>query len=96
MRPTLTVSHLRRSTSWTRCEGLDPPYYADNLALVYEVNRTYRKVLRLCPVLPHPRDNFRNLLRRCGFSEEGLARKYLNIAGKWQDHLLFAKLSEGR
>lgn len=34
------------------------------------------------------------LLRRCGFSEEGLARKYLNIAGKWQDHLLFARLPE--
>jgi len=33
------------------------------------------------------------LLRRCGFSEEGLARKYLNIAGKWQDHLLFARLA---
>ena len=36
------------------------------------------------------------LLRRCGFSEEGLARKYLNIAGKWQDHLLFARLPEGQ
>ncbi|HUQ36967.1 MAG TPA: GNAT family protein [Aestuariivirga sp.] len=36
------------------------------------------------------------LLRGCGFSEEGMALKYLNIAGKWQDHLLFAKLSEGR
>lgn len=32
------------------------------------------------------------LLHRCGFSEEGFARKYLNIAGKWQDHLLFARL----
>lgn len=36
------------------------------------------------------------LLRHCGFSEEGLARKYLNIGGKWQDHLLFARLLEGR
>jgi ribosomal-protein-alanine N-acetyltransferase len=36
------------------------------------------------------------LLRRCGFSEEGMARKYLNIAGKWQDHLLFARLPETR
>ena len=36
------------------------------------------------------------LLRRSGFSEEGLARKYLNIAGKWQDHLLFARLPEAR
>ncbi|MFO1089136.1 MAG: GNAT family protein [Hyphomicrobiales bacterium] len=32
------------------------------------------------------------LLKRCGFSEEGLARRYLRIAGIWQDHLLFAIL----
>jgi [ribosomal protein S5]-alanine N-acetyltransferase len=29
---------------------------------------------------------------RCGFSEEGLARRYLRINGMWQDHLLFAVL----
>ncbi len=36
------------------------------------------------------------LLRHCRFAEEGRARKYLNIAGKWQDHLLFARLSTDR
>jgi ribosomal-protein-alanine N-acetyltransferase len=35
------------------------------------------------------------LLRRCGFHQEGLARRYLKIAGVWQDHLLFARLDEG-
>ncbi len=30
------------------------------------------------------------LLRRCGFTEEGYARRYLKINGIWQDHLLFA------
>lgn len=34
------------------------------------------------------------LLRRCGFEPEGLARRYLKIAGQWQDHLLFARLSD--
>jgi ribosomal-protein-alanine N-acetyltransferase len=33
-----------------------------------------------------------SLLRRSGFGQEGLAVKYLQIAGKWQDHLLFARL----
>lgn len=33
------------------------------------------------------------LLEKCGFVREGYARKYLCIAGKWQDHLLFARLS---
>lgn len=32
------------------------------------------------------------VLRRCGFTGEGLARQYLRINGQWQDHLLFAML----
>ncbi len=34
------------------------------------------------------------LLRRCRFEQEGVARRYLKIAGRWQDHLLFARLNE--
>jgi [ribosomal protein S5]-alanine N-acetyltransferase len=33
------------------------------------------------------------LLRRSGFVQEGFAVKYLQIAGKWQDHMLFARLN---
>ena len=36
----------------------------------------------------------RALLARTGFEQEGYARQYLCIAGKWQDHLLFAILRE--
>ncbi len=32
-----------------------------------------------------------SLLRRCHFVQEGEARQYLKIAGKWQDHLLFSR-----
>ena len=35
-----------------------------------------------------------NLLRGCGFTEEGYARRYLKINGVWQDHVLFAILAE--
>lgn len=38
----------------------------------------------------------RRLLLRSGFREEGYARQYLCIEGKWQDHLLFAMLGEDR
>lgn len=31
---------------------------------------------------------------KCGFRREGLAVKYLKIAGQWQDHYLYAKLAE--
>jgi ribosomal-protein-alanine N-acetyltransferase len=36
----------------------------------------------------------RGLLGKLGFQEEGYARKYLLIDGKWQDHVLFAMLRE--
>ena len=35
----------------------------------------------------------RRLLARLAFQEEGFARKYLNINGRWHDHLLFAVLA---
>ncbi len=34
------------------------------------------------------------LLRKTGFQQEGVARKYLQINGVWQDHLLFALLED--
>ena len=36
----------------------------------------------------------KSLLARTGFVQEGLARSYLLINGKWADHLLFAQLKE--
>jgi ribosomal-protein-alanine N-acetyltransferase len=34
------------------------------------------------------------LLRKCGFEEEGYARRYLKIHGRWQDHRLFGLSAE--
>lgn len=34
-----------------------------------------------------------SLLEKAGFKREGIAREYLCINGKWQDHLLFAILN---
>jgi len=34
------------------------------------------------------------VLRRNGFEQYGYAPRYLSIAGRWQDHLLFQKLHE--
>ncbi|MGS0680182.1 GNAT family N-acetyltransferase [Shewanella sp. 125m-7] len=40
-------------------------------------------------------DNERSavVLKRLGFENEGLARSYLKIAGRWQDHILSSKLN---
>ena len=32
----------------------------------------------------------RKLLERCGFQEEGLAKEYLRINGRWRDHMIYA------
>jgi ribosomal-protein-alanine N-acetyltransferase len=36
----------------------------------------------------------RQLLQKCGFAEEGMAKQYLKINGKWQDHVLMAKITQ--
>ncbi len=33
------------------------------------------------------------VLERNGFERIGLARAYLKIAGRWQDHILFQRIS---
>jgi len=35
-----------------------------------------------------------NVLARAGFERYGLAPRYLKIAGEWQDHLMFQRLSD--
>lgn len=43
--------------------------------------------------LPHNVASQR-VLAKLGFRQEGYARNYLNIAGRWQDHVLFALTAE--
>ena len=38
----------------------------------------------------------RRLLERCGFHEEGYARRYLQIDGEWRDHVLFERRRRDR
>ncbi|HET6389732.1 GNAT family protein [Hyphomicrobium sp.] len=35
------------------------------------------------------------VLEHAGFHREGLARAYLKINGRWEDHLLYARLADG-
>ena len=36
----------------------------------------------------------RDVLLKAGFTQEGLARRYLRINGEWRDHLTFGILRE--
>lgn len=46
-----------------------------------------------CGVMP---ENHRSLrvAEKCGFRREGFAPELIKIAGKWRDHVLFAKLAD--
>lgn len=36
----------------------------------------------------------KKVLLKCGFTQEGYARRYLRINGEWRDHLLFAAIAD--
>lgn len=59
----------------------------------YVVNYAFKE-LKLNRVmsnyLPH-NERSGNLLKALGFEQEGYARRYLKIHGRWQDHVLTAK-----
>ena len=38
----------------------------------------------------------RSLLEQCGFKYEGVAQSYLQIAGRWRTHVLYANLRSDR
>jgi len=38
----------------------------------------------------------RRLLEKCAFKYEGVAQAYLQINGRWRDHVLYAALREDR
>lgn len=44
-------------------------------------------------VMPHNAAS-RRVLGKLGFREEGVSRRYLRIAGAWQDHVIYAKTKE--
>jgi len=44
-------------------------------------------------IMPHNPRSLR-VIEKLGFRREGLAERYLQIAGKWEDHILFAMTAE--
>lgn len=44
-------------------------------------------------VMPHNKPSLR-VLQKCGFCEEGLAKKYLLINSVWEDHIHMVKINE--
>jgi ribosomal-protein-alanine N-acetyltransferase len=97
----LTLSNIRRGVTQAAALGywLGEEYTGDghmcravSLALDYAFsNLRLHRIEAAC--LPRNAASIA-VLRRNGFQEEGLARRYLKINGAWCDHLLFALLSD--
>jgi ribosomal-protein-alanine N-acetyltransferase len=95
----LTLSNIRRGVTQSATLGywIGAPYAGHGY-----MSEAVRASLRFCfgrlslhrveaACLPDNAPS-RRLLQRCGFHEEGYARRYIKINGVWQDHVLFAIL----
>lgn len=69
-------------------------YMTQGLALALAFSFQRLKLHRVeAACLPHNAPS-RGLLLKTGFREEGYAREYLCIDGRWQDHVLYAMLRD--
>lgn len=96
----LTLSNVRRGVAQAAALGywMGAPYAGKGLmtsgvkALAPFVFDTLRLHRLEAACMPSNAASVR-VLEKAGFTREGFARKYLCIAGTWQDHYLFARLA---
>ncbi len=95
------LSNLRRGVAETGSLGywIGEPfarrrYMSDALPLILDFAFERLRLHRIEAACLPTNVPSRAVLLRTGFHEEGYARSYLQIDGKWQDHLLFAILRE--
>jgi [ribosomal protein S5]-alanine N-acetyltransferase len=97
----LTLSNMRRGVAQATSLGywMGAPYAGKGYmtagvrALQPFVFDTLRLHRLEAACMPTNQPSIR-ILERTGFKREGFARKYLSIAGRWEDHLLYAMLAE--
>lgn len=97
----ISLSNLRRGVAqagslgyWIGAEHARRGYMSEALFALLDFSfgpLGLHRVEAAC--LPHNAAS-RRLLLKLGFEEEGLARGYLRIAGRWQDHVLYGLLAE--
>jgi ribosomal-protein-alanine N-acetyltransferase len=96
----VTLSNVRRGVAqaaslgyWIGIPFARQGYMTEAIAAVLDFafeRLTLHRVEAAC--LPH-NEASRRLLFKSGFREEGYAREYLRISGRWQDHQLFGVLA---
>ena len=97
----ITLSNLRRGVAqsatlgyWIGSPHRNKGYMTDSLAAILEFAFSRIGLHRVEAACLPANEASRRLLLRSGFREEGYAREYLRISGRWQDHQLFAILRD--
>ena len=97
----ITLSNLRRGVAQSATLGYwigvpygNQGYMTDSLAAILEFAFSRIGLHRIEAACLPANEASRRLLLRSGFREEGYAREYLRISGRWQDHQLFAILRD--
>ena len=95
----ITVSNVRRGVVqsanigyWTGEPHLRKGYMGEAVQIALDFCFRRLQLHRVEAACLQDNDASRSLLLKAGFQPEGLARKYLCIAGRWQDHETFAIL----
>ncbi len=97
----VTVSNIRRGVAetgtlgyWMGEEFAGNGYMKEAVLAIsqnlFDAHHLHR--IEAATVLENERSQ--RLLLRCGFRQEGIARRYLKINGSWRDHLLFARIAD--
>ncbi len=97
----ITLSNLRRGVAqsatlgyWIGVPHGNQGYMTDSLAAILEFAFSRIGLHRIEAACLPANEASRRLLLRSGFREEGYAREYLRISGRWQDHQLYAVLRD--
>ncbi len=97
----ITLSNLRRGVAqsatlgyWIGSPHGNQGYMTDSLASILEFAFSRIGLHRVEAACLPANEASRRLLLRSGFREEGYAREFLRISGRWQDHQLFAILRD--
>lgn len=99
----ITISNIRRQPAqagtlgyWTGQRHARQGYMSEALAAVRDHAFHRMDLSRLeAACLPENRAS-RRLLERCQFKYEGVAQAYLQINGRWRNHVLYAALRSDR
>lgn len=99
----ITLSHLRRGAAQSGSIGywLGEPYVKNGYmseavrAVIFQAFKKFELSRVEAATLPENRAS-RSLLENIGFKYEGVAQSYLQIAGRWRNHIMYSFLRDDR